>query len=916
MATDFVVKVGAEFDTSSLSKFKDEVDKSTTKAKSLGDILSSIPKSALAIGAAFAGVGLAIANTANKLNDLAEAAGKLGVGADWMKKIADQAAVSDTNFETVNNSLKLFQDNLGNIGDASQKSSQLLKAAGVTASDSLEEATKKQAIFLQGIGDINLKAAAGREAFGKQYTEIAATLENVANAAKSVKEEIGFDIDPNLTKNVGELFDTFDAFAQVVEGFIESGLETFIPLVSNSFQVLLDWLKKNADTVGALSDLFKFLGFVIGKIIQAAVAAFIGFNTVIATVGKTIGAFAAAIVAALSGNITGAVQIVKDSLADTDRALNESADSIRHAFDDTYQKAVDTDNKRVASNDDAAKKIMAGNKKVTDEAAKEYAKQERRYLEFAAKIKSITDDMIAKRKTALESLADSSNIFSGLRTGSISLSDIPGIEVIQSAIADTRESVKGLNAELTKMGAGSGVNLEKIIDDARATLNQTKDYAQFIATVSAGIDKAVADASQKIGVGTSPGLIAARDNLVKLGDAFKQLPATVEAVKKATAGKGLLDVFKEQEAIEKETALIAKLGADVSQIAIDEAKINAELQKRLGLSEGQVAQQAQALALVREQNKLENERAARQAKFNFDTNVQDRLSDQEVAGMFIGTEEQRQRAIAVATETQRAVLAGKDAVQAEADARALVAQDEQLKKRLEQSKAFSTMLSAALADTGKTFTAALDKTFADGTASWTEFRDNVTDGFRGLLYNLGKQIVESQLTKLFQSIFDSDETAKAMKKVLEMTIKFIGEMVSQFLVLIGVKSVAGVAAADGAVMIGGNVTPFARGGVVSSPTVFPMANGGMGLMGEAGPEAIMPLKRTATGKLGVQVSGKSNGGNTQNVVTNITINGDVTNDNADVISRQVNEQVRAIIQQELRVQSRPGNQLNRAPSYM
>jgi phage-related minor tail protein len=90
----------------------------------------------------------------------------------------------------------------------------------------------------------------------------------------------------------------------------------------------------------------------------------------------------------------------------------------------------------------------------------------------------------------------------------------------------------------------------------------------------------------------------------------------------------------------------------------------------------------------------------------------------------------------------------------------------------------------------------------------------------------------------------------------------------------------------------------------------------MGLMGEAGPEAIMPLKRTATGKLGVQVSGKSNGGNTQNVVTNITINGDVTNDNADVISRQVNEQVRAIIQQELRVQSRPGNQLNRAPSYM
>ena len=38
------------------------------------------------------------------------------------------------------------------------------------------------------------------------------------------------------------------------------------------------------------------------------------------------------------------------------------------------------------------------------------------------------------------------------------------------------------------------------------------------------------------------------------------------------------------------------------------------------------------------------------------------------------------------------------------------------------------------------------------------------------------------------------------------------------------------------------------------PTLFPMAQG-MGLMGEAGPEAIMPLKRGANGKLGVQSSG-------------------------------------------------------------
>lgn len=48
----------------------------------------------------------------------------------------------------------------------------------------------------------------------------------------------------------------------------------------------------------------------------------------------------------------------------------------------------------------------------------------------------------------------------------------------------------------------------------------------------------------------------------------------------------------------------------------------------------------------------------------------------------------------------------------------------------------------------------------------------------------------------------------------------------------------------------GMVTRFARGGIFDRPTFFPMARG-MGLMGEAGPEAVMPLKRGRDGKLGV-----------------------------------------------------------------
>ena len=67
---------------------------------------------------------------------------------------------------------------------------------------------------------------------------------------------------------------------------------------------------------------------------------------------------------------------------------------------------------------------------------------------------------------------------------------------------------------------------------------------------------------------------------------------------------------------------------------------------------------------------------------------------------------------------------------------------------------------------------------------------------------------------------------------------------------------AGIAA-KGAYFSNG-VAAFANGGIVGSPTMFRFANGGTtqtGLMGEAGPEAIMPLSRGAGGKLGVNASG-------------------------------------------------------------
>lgn len=79
---------------------------------------------------------------------------------------------------------------------------------------------------------------------------------------------------------------------------------------------------------------------------------------------------------------------------------------------------------------------------------------------------------------------------------------------------------------------------------------------------------------------------------------------------------------------------------------------------------------------------------------------------------------------------------------------------------------------------------------------------------------------------------------------------------------------------SGASSVFGSLFGFAKGGafsnglgsgILNSPMVFPMAGGNVGVAGEAGPEAILPLTRGANGELGVRSAGGSGG-------VNVTVN--------------------------------------------
>ena len=102
----------------------------------------------------------------------------------------------------------------------------------------------------------------------------------------------------------------------------------------------------------------------------------------------------------------------------------------------------------------------------------------------------------------------------------------------------------------------------------------------------------------------------------------------------------------------------------------------------------------------------------------------------------------------------------------------------------------------------------------------------------------------------------------------------------------------------------GLITAYAKGGVVDKPTFFRYGGAGkLGIMGEAGAEAILPLSRGSNGKLGVQATG---GGTS--VVVNVDASGsNVQGDEAE--GRQLGSLIAAAVQGEILKQQRPGGLL-------
>ena len=179
----------------------------------------------------------------------------------------------------------------------------------------------------------------------------------------------------------------------------------------------------------------------------------------------------------------------------------------------------------------------------------------------------------------------------------------------------------------------------------------------------------------------------------------------------------------------------------------------------------------------------------------------------------------------------------------------------------------------------------------------TNFGAQVADSVKGAFQGLEDQLVsfvttgKASFADLAKSIIADIARIAIRQAIIAPLLK-------------GVGGIFGLTFANGGVFAQNGIQKFARGGIVDKPTLFPFAKG-TGLMGEAGPEAIMPLRRGRDGRLGIEAAGGGGG-------VNVTVNVDATGTRAQGDEGRAGQFARAIseaVKNEIVTQKRPGGLL-------
>lgn len=454
---------------------------------------------------------------------------------------------------------------------------------------------------------------------------------------------------------------------------------------------------------------------------------------------------------------------------------------------------------------------------------------------------------------------------------------VAGIVAINKAIngqADALERVK-------KAGAAKGATGNEKAEAIAVVRQQISDQERIIANNAEGGGARASAANARRRQAAERELARLKGQLAditrapkkdKEGNIFKYAPVVDEDADSADGDKSLARRIQQAQRLEQRSAAQLKIGqaqGAIGRLLAQQDNQRAALQERINtlLSKGKEAEvvkatnaaktlQSQALA-AQLQSRVTDlaEKALKPFKDSLQA-IKDKIAadkryeelikkgiNPERAKEIVKLEQLKKKSLEhldVLIDGLRVRVAGKDATQAEIDLL-----DKLIEKRQEEAEGVDP----------EDATKGLDKAKTE----FEQFQEVFKKGLEDMM-NVGPKLANVALeaiTGLADGLVDMIATGQAnFKKFASEILKDIAKIMMRAALANAVKSIFNVSA-DGNVIQSGQIKPYAKGGIVAAPTLFPMKGNNIGVMGEAGPEAILPLRRGPDGRLGVENTGAS-----------------------------------------------------------
>ena len=868
---------------SAASDAKEGVGLAESALTKMGGSASLLVPALAAVGVgllALAGIGATL-QFAGQIDDLQDLGDKLGYSATKTAIFSQQLQSAGTSIETYTAAQQKVAIAVSKTGDEGSKASEALSRLGVSFKESsnvsdiaaqaaanYQTKLKEGTLTSQDMADIQL-------VLGKNFREAIIAIDEASIAQERLNyfTSIGVGISQDSVNASKQL-----EAAQNNMSFVMKTIGSILAAdVVPTFATLIEQFTNSYTEGGLLAAAVNVIRVAFQAVlipIKAVALAFISVDTTVQMMGKTIGAVMAAIG-------SGSTEPLRALAEDLDRIALKGAKLMGEIkFDGFSSTAV--------KKEEIETGVKAG-PVIDDASAKAAAKAAAKAEEQAAdrvRAKAAADLLQAKNQQhAIEQkIADS---------------------VLQQTISDF-ESVK-FNRELEAILLRRTDLSEKEKNTVRQKLNDQRDEATSAELLTKSKKSMLEEMDKQI------------DRLLVLGDADLVRVKLAEKLNKA------IDDYKNNAksilpgALETLEAQKAQVLAqyDQNKAVADQKKMAELVTKEYEKQSDLVAQiiQRNREAISSAQNDFANRNKSKKEREG--ETLRDKINGPLQASVSTAETE-------IAQKQQKGIKTDADTAYIEARRQRI----EELKQSIaEGNLAVNTLLAARDAaevsiNEGITrgITRSLDQipTLAEGIAN---VMNTTTKGLEDGLFNLftkGEFDIKSFFSLLMNELVKLFIQLTIIKPMLDYLKSSFGG--GLFGMLGG--SAAGTATTFSGAAVTGNfaamggaydsgVKMYASGDVFNSPTAFNSSKG-LGILGEAGPEAIMPLKRGMDGKLGIaNVGGTSQGGLVLNGGINVTVQGGNTNsETGDIVSKKVLEMMKGVARQEIMGAKRVGGSLN------